>query len=358
MKKVLLMAAMLLGSSAAVLAQDAKAMNAEFKALQGQVDKAQQAMILGQGDANAFYGMVSDLFAKGYALDKVAEQPDAKGKVKNSFRKGNAEVLHQLRGQMINGGVEAFNSDNNQKALDYFGIYCDAAKHPMFEKYNYAATDTMLPMISYYACIAAARLENHEAVLKYADAGILDKENGASAMELKCASLKALNKNDEFLTTLKAGLEKFPNDNYFVGNMIDYYTSQNQYEEAVSYIDSQINKNPSNHYFYFVKGYLYQTQKKYEEADAAYKKSVELKGDFAQAQSYAGLNLCQAAIAMGEDENADEAALKALYQRALPYYEKARELAPDDKTQWLNGLYTCYYRLGMNDKAAEIEALM
>ena len=357
MKKVLLMAAMLLGTSAA-FAQDAKALNAEFQALKGQVDKAQQAMILGQGDANAFYGLVDQLFDKGYEVDKVAEQPDAKGKVNNKFRKGNAETMHQNRPQLINAGVEAFNADKNEDALKYFGKYCDAAKHPMFAKYNYEATDTMLPMISYYACIAAARLENQEAVLKYADQGIKDAENGASAMELKCAALKALNRNDEFLACLKDGLAKFPNDNYFVGNMIDYYTANNQYEEAINYIDSQIASNPSNHYYYFVKGYLFQTQKKYEEADAAYKKATELKSDFAQSQSYAGLNLCQAAIAMGEDPNAEEAALKALYQRALPYYEKARELAPDDKSLWLNGLYTCYYRLGMTDKADEIEKLM
>ena len=69
-------------------------------------------------------------------------------------------------------------------------------------------------------------------------------------------------------------------------------------------------------------------------------------------------NLCQEAIALGEDETVSEATLEALYKRALPYYEKARELAPDDKTLWLNGLYTCYYRLNMTEKAAEIEKLM
>ena len=119
--------------------------------------------------------------------------------------------------------------------------------------------------------------------------------------------MKATNKNDEFLAALKEGLEKFPNDNYFVGNMIDYYTNNNQYDEAVSYIDAQIAKNPNNDYFYFVKGYLYQTQKKYEEADQAYAKSVAMNPNSAQAQSYAGLNLCQEAIALGEDETVSEA---------------------------------------------------
>ncbi|MDO4216089.1 MAG: hypothetical protein Q4D12_09315 [Bacteroidales bacterium] len=361
MKKVLVMAAMLLGTTAAAFAQDAKAMNAEVQAVKGQVEKAQQAWILDQaneGKAKAYTEAIANFIDKAYALDQVAEQPDAKGKVNNKFRKGNSQVINDHRSQLINGGIEAINSDNNAKALEYFGKYVGAAKHPMMARFNYEQTDTMIPMIAYYACIAAARMENHTELLKYADQAALDKENGAAAMEMKCASLKALERNDEFLAALKEGLAKFPNDNYFVGNMVDYYTQNNQYAEAVSYIDSQINANPSNDYFYFVKGYLFQTQKEFEKAEEAYNKATSLNPEFAQSQSYAGLNLCQWAIALGDDANVDEAKLKALYQKALPFYEKARQLAPDDKSMWLNGLYTVYYRLGMEDKAAEIEKLM
>lgn len=358
MKKVLLMAAMVLGSSAAAMAQDAKALSAEFKALQGQVSKAQDAMILGQGDANAFYGMVNDLFAKGYALDKVAEQPDAKGKVKNSYRKGNSEALHQLRGQLINGGVEAFNSENNQKALDYFGTYCDAAKHPMFERFNYAQTDTMLPMISYYATLAATRLEKYDAVLKYADAGSLDKENGSNALQLKAEAYKKLGDTDKYVATLNEGMTKFPaQSGAFALGIIDNYVQAGQLDQALAFCDQRISST-GDYISYYMKGYVLTNQKKYDEADQAFAKAVSLETTNAQIFYFGGQNLIDKAIEMenngpkyGEDgyeKLVDD--ISEVFKKAEPYFEKAKELAPDQPGLWKVYLNQIYYRLKEMDK--------
>lgn len=50
--------------------------------------------------------------------------------------------------------------------------------------------------------------------------------------------------------------------------------------------------------------------------------------------------------------------LKTFYEKAKPYYEKARELKPDQKDLWLNGLYRVYYNLQMGPEFEEIEKLM
>ena len=54
----------------------------------------------------------------------------------------------------------------------------------------------------------------------------------------------------------------------------------------------------------------------------------------------------------------DQATLKTFYEKAKPYYEKARELKPDQKDLWLNGLYRVYYNLQMGPEFEEIEKLM
>ena len=54
----------------------------------------------------------------------------------------------------------------------------------------------------------------------------------------------------------------------------------------------------------------------------------------------------------------DQAQLKSYYENALPYYEKARQLKPNDRTLWLNGLHRVYYNLSMGDKFNEIDALI
>ena len=54
----------------------------------------------------------------------------------------------------------------------------------------------------------------------------------------------------------------------------------------------------------------------------------------------------------------DQITLKAFYENAKPCYEKARELKPDQKDLWLNGLYRVYYNLDMGPEFEEIEKLM
>jgi tetratricopeptide (TPR) repeat protein len=51
----------------------------------------------------------------------------------------------------------------------------------------------------------------------------------------------------------------------------------------------------------------------------------------------------------------DEA--KSYFERALPYLEKSKELKPDDE-KVLGTLQTVYTRLGMDDKAEEIQSQM
>lgn len=353
-----MMAVLMLGSSVAAFAQDAKALNEEVKALKAQWDKQQQAVLIGQGDVAAFGDITLQLFDKFHALDKVAQQPDAKGKVKNPYRKANAEVMHQNRGSLVNAGIEAFNGDNNQKALELFGAYVGHAKDPMMEKYNYAQTDSLLPTIAYYATLAAARVENNDKMLEFSEMALNDKENGGTAMELKCQALKNLNRTDEWIACIKEGMAKYPNDNFFSANLVDYYMSNNKADEAIAFIDGEIAKNPGSYYNYYMKGFMLNQQKKYDAADEAYAKAATMNDDMVQLYSYAGLNLCQAAIELGEKEDADQNKINEYYKRALPYYTKARQLAPDDQTMWKNGLYTIYYRLNMETEFKEIEALM
>ena len=54
----------------------------------------------------------------------------------------------------------------------------------------------------------------------------------------------------------------------------------------------------------------------------------------------------------------DQATLKTFYEKARPCYEKARQLQPEKKELWLNGLYRVYYNLQMGPEFEEIESLM
>jgi tetratricopeptide (TPR) repeat protein len=170
-----------------------------------------------------------------------------------------------------------------------------------------------------------------------------------------------------WIETLKRGVEKYPQDDYFFANLIDYYGSNNKYNEALEFADGMLAKDPKNYYYLFIKGFLYHSMKRYNDALVYYKRSIEANPNYAEAYSNVGLVYClqaqdfsQEAVTDIKDPRypVDQAHLKSFYEKALPYYEKARELKPNDKTLWLNGLHRVYYNLSMGDKFNEMETLM
>ena len=322
-----------------------------------------------------------------FKCDELAQIPNEKGKIKNKYRKSNAATMLNERGNLINGGIQYYNTylgsqskEDGQKALDFFGTYVDFANHPMFEKENLLQTDTILPTIAYYASMVATRLEDYPSVLKYAPYAKDDKEVGKFAMELESTALKAEGDTAKWIASLQEGIQKYPDHQFFFGNLIDYYSNSNKYDEALKFADDMLAKDPNNTFYLYVKGYLYHNMytvlREKDAAQAAealnkaiefYQKTTEIDPNYAEAYSNLGLVYCLQAQDFSEKATTDvndpkyqqdQAALKVFYEKARPCYEKARQLQPEKKELWLNGLYRVYYNLQMGPEFEEIESLM
>ena len=302
-----------------------------------------------------------------FKCDELAQIPDEKGKIKNKFRKSNSASILAERGNLINGGIQFFNQDKNKEAFEFFATYVDVASSPMFEKENLLKTDTVLPQIAYYASLAAAKMEDYPSVLKYAPYAQNDKEVGKYAMEFISTALKAEGDTVKWINSLKEGIQKYPEHPFFFGHLIDYYSNNNKYDEAMQFADDMLANDPKNTFYLYVKGYLYHNMKDYDKAIEFYTKTVEVDPNYAEAFSNLGLIYCLQAQDFSEkattDVNdpkykADQTTLKSFYEKAKPNYEKARQLKPDQKDLWLNGLYRVYYNLDMGPEFDEIEKLM
>lgn len=302
-----------------------------------------------------------------FKCDELAQIPDAKGKVKNKYRRSNTSAMLAERGNLINGGIQFFNENKNKEALEFFATYVDMAAHPMFEKENLLKTDTILPQIAYYASLAAAKIEDYPNVLKYAPYAKDDKEVGKYAMEFISTALKAEGDTAKWIASLQEGLQKYPDHQFFFGHLIDYYSNNNKYDEAMSFADNMLAKDPNNVFYLYVKGYLYHNMKDYDKALEFYKKTIEVDPNYAEAYSNIGLIYCIQAQEFSEKSTSDvndpqykedQATLKTFYEKARPYYEKARELKPDQKDLWGTGLYRVYYNLQMGPEFEEIEKVM
>ncbi len=343
-------------------------------------DENTKAYLKQSFDTIKMYNSIYKMFEYFTKCDELEQIPNEKGKVRIRYRKTNAATMEQNRPNLINGGVLYFNQGNDAEAYKYFSMYIDSAEYPMLQEANIAATDTLMPIIAYYTSLAAFKMaqeaeekdkvtaeKEYQNVLKYVDLASQDKENGKFAIEFKSSSYKALGDTIKWIESLQEGMQKFPEYPFFFGNLIDYYSNSGKFAEAIQFADDMIAKNGDSDFYQYVKGYLYQNIKDYDNAINAYKQAIALNPSYTEAYSNLGLCYCQQAIAYGETavSNIDDpkyqeeqATIKKFYEEAKPYYEKARELAPDKKDLWLNGLYTIYYKLNMGDQFKEIEKLM
>ena len=318
-------------------------------------------------DTLKVYNSVLNMYNYYVKCDELAQIPNEKGKIKNKYRSANSKTILAERPNLINGGIQYFNLNKNEDALKYFAAYVDAATLPVMEKENLLEKDTILPQVAYYATLAADRVGDKDAVMKYAQYALKDKENGQFAMQLLTDAYKAKGDTAKWVEKLQEGIVKFPENQYFFANLVDYYSSSNQNDKAMQFADDMLAKDPNNKLYLYVKAYLYHNMKDYEKAIEFYKKTLDIDPAYAEACSNLGLVYLLQAQEYADKAPADindpnyaiaQAEIKKFYEAAKPYYEKARELKPDQKDLWLQGLYRVYYNLNMGPEFEEIEKMM
>ncbi|WP_317469889.1 tetratricopeptide repeat protein [Bacteroides hominis] len=318
-------------------------------------------------DTLKVYNSVLNMYNYFIKCDELAQIPNEKGKIKNKYRSANSKTILAERPNLINGGIQYFNLNQNEEALKFFAAYVDAATLPMLEKENLLEKDTILPQVAYYATLAADRVGDKDAVMKYAQYALKDKENGQFAMQLLTDAYKAKGDTAKWVEKLQEGIVKFPENQYFFANLVDYYSSSNQNDKAMQFANDMLAKDPNNKLYLYVKAYLYHNMKDYEKAIEFYKKTLDVDPTYAEACSNLGLVYLLQAQDYADKAPTDindpnyataQANIKKFYEEAKPYYEKARELKPDQKDLWLQGLYRVYYNLNMGPEFEAIEKLM
>ena len=331
-------------------------------------DDENMKMYVPGGKANKpkLYKSLAKMYRFYYKCDELEQNMVKNGELKKAKLRGKmSKALLTVRPNLINAGSDSYNEGNYEDALKYFGLYVDAVSQPMFEDEKALKQDTLVSLIANYAVLAANSLNKSKMVVKYAQIGKNDKEEGYRS--LMCMA-EAYSKGEiadstKWLSTIEEGVEKFPAQEYFIGNLMDYYIQKGRVEEALVKIDKIIVSNPSP-YFMYVKGVLQYEKKDYDAALATMDQIIALNKDFV-AEAYSKKGDCfffpaqqiiedNAELAMDDPKYAEgEAKVRELYKQAAPFYEKAKELKPDNKQLWGQYLLNIYWKLNK----AEYDAL-
>ncbi len=326
------------------------------KAYMANVDKTIQV------DAAKMYNSLLKMFEYYYKCDELEQAKIANGELKKpKLRKKNAEVLLQLRLNLVNGGIEAFNSGSHGEALKYFGSYVDVNEHPMFaDQADVLKADTAVALYANYAAMAASAVKDHDAVIKYGTIGKVNDTEGYNSL-MFMAEVYGKEKVDsvKWLEVITEGVDRFPKTDYFVANLMDHYLNRGMTDEALVKIDQLLAVSETPYYMY-VKGILLMDKKQYEPAMEILDKIIANNTDLV-AEAYSKKGECYIIPAQDIVEensklnlddpkyNENEAKIKEYYEKAKPLFEKARDLKPDNKQLWGQALLAIYWKLNKSE---------
>ncbi|MCC8171651.1 MAG: hypothetical protein LIP00_07670, partial [Parabacteroides sp.] len=308
-------------------------------------------------------GSILPYFLKAYELDQL---PNEKGKIKPKYTKDIKGVLGANHVYYINGGAYYFDQKDYKKAYDFFNQYLEISDLDMFKGDPIAAKDSNYQQIKFYAGVAASLMGDSKTAIKQFEELKQYDYKSNDVYQYLCAEYQQANDTVNFQKTLEEGVAKFPEETYYLLNLINIYIFSNKNEEALAYLDKAIAQEPSAQ-LYDVKGKVYETGlKDLAKAEECFKKALEIDSNYTEAMSNLGrlyyndgVNKLNDANMINDTKQYQEAlaVAKAAFEKARPYFEKVHQLKPDDREAMI-GLRGIYYNLNMGPEFEAIEAEM
>ncbi|HEY9489168.1 MAG TPA: tetratricopeptide repeat protein [Chryseosolibacter sp.] len=256
-----------------------------------------------------------------------------------------SQQMAQLANWYLNRGAELYQSDSLEDALGYF------------EK-----TQTVIPedtIAYFYAGIVANSMEEYDKSIENLEKYIEKGGTSSDAYSVMINTYSGPKEDKEkALEVTRRAKEKFPENEEFPKVEIGLLIELEKIEEAKKGLEEAVVREPDNKTYQFYLGYVNSKLEHWEEAKKNFNEALRIDPSYFDAQYYlAQIYLIDAGKIMNELKNlgistADKKKQAELdkqlvekYKIALPHWEKAESLKPND-LDVLDRLRTIYYYLG------------
>lgn len=309
-----------------------------------------------QVDTTMLFDLTHRLFTIGECLDSIDMRPDKKGRVSLQYRKDNAARLVTYRPNLFFGGAYYLRKDNPGKAFDFFEMYIDCARQPLFEDYDLMNNDPRMGEAAYWATFSGYRMNDPVLTLRYAKIARKDSAKLENTLQLTAEAWSRLKDDSSYVATLWDGFCHFPKSTYFFPRLLDSYTSKGNYEKALTIADDALKTDTASQLFLLAKSTMLLNLGRNDQSLACSDKLIALYPEAADAYYNAGTACLN--MALGMDPRNQKKQIRKMYQKALPYMETYRKLAPQETKKWGDALYRIYFNLNMGKQFDEIDKIL
>ena len=292
--------------------------------------------------------------------DKYDQMPNAKGKVAPKFASKNAQRAWQARTQLVNAGQDALSAEKTAEAKKFWGAFVDSDGAALFKDCDRTFQQPFFGQVARFVGIFAYQDKDMDAALRYCDIAMKDPQEADNALNLKLEVLGSELKNRDdsvkYLNNVKALHEQHPDNAALLEKTYNMYMALGDKQQALAFIDGVLAKNPQNFVALADKGMYYMDQDNAAEAAKQFQQAISLQPDNAVVHYYYAI--CVRAQAQAFSES-DPAKFKSMMEDAIQHFDKTKELDPDKNINWGYNRYSAYSQLyGENDartKAAEAD---
>lgn len=341
--------------------QDPKIYLLWYQAVQRQYDDGNEKLYLHQKyDTANIFNLTRKMFSILETLDSIDCKPNKKGNIKLEYRRKHATLLNTYRPNLYFGGTYNIRKNDYVKAFDFFDAYLDCACQPMFADYNYGKLDSRMPEAAYWASFCGFKNSKPEQILKYIDLARKDSVHLRYTLRNMTEAYILLKDEKKCVQTLREGFFKFPQSTYFFPRLMDYYTTHNQLDSALNIVNAALQTDSANILYLFAKSTVLLNQGNYAQCITLTDSLLQRCDTLAEPYFNVATAYLNQALSLenGFSARQNKKNILSIYRKALPYMEKYRLLAPNDKQKWAPALYKIYLNLNMGKQFDEIDKIL
>ena len=309
-----------------------------------------------QVDTVKLFDLTKRIFTVAERLDSIDMKPDKKGRVDPEYRKANAERLAGYRPNLFFGGTYYVRKLNFEKAFNLFESYIDCVEQPLFTQLDLINTDTRLGEAAYWASYCGYRMKDPVLTLRHYELARRDTTKMELTLQYAAEAWKSLNDDTQYEAILWEGFRLNPKSTYFFPRLMDNYTQHGNYEQGLAVAEEALETDSLNELFLFAKSTMLLNLGRYADCLKYSEKLISLNEEMADAYYNAGTACLNIALRM--DSRKYKKQIKKMYQKAMPYMETYRKLAPQEKDKWAPALYRIYFNLNMGKQFDEIDKIL
>ena len=289
---------------------------------------------------------------------KYDQLPNAKGKIAPKYD-NNAERVWNARIQLVSAGDDARTKNNTTLALKYWNAWFNSESSPLFNKIPAEKkAEPYKEQVAFLGAWLSKENKDMAQALKYCDVAMNSDEYKKQALNIKLEVLKGDLKTHEdslkYINNLKDLYANDAKNEILLDNLNSMFASMRMDKEQLELLNNALAADPNNFVALADKGMYYIAKNDADNAIKNLKKALEIKPENGAVMVYLG-----ACLNVKASNLQDPNGRKVVYQEAIKYLDKAKELDPEKKQyNWGYNRYQAYYGLyGPNDpKTKQAEA--